>query len=162
MATPKKFGTEKAIIISVSLPPKMKELIDKNHLSPSALLQEKILEVVYNPEEKKIAVKQLDENNLRKEINDGLIKLRKLWKDALKPENYTENQKEFKVQVELFLKKYSIVSKSEIYGFCERGNFFSGLSDAVDELNEIESVEPKSVYMDASKNKIKEINKSVD
>lgn len=164
MAIPKDMGHEKSCIISVSLPPKMKELIDKYHLSPSKLLQEKIMEVVYSPEDKHIAESQIKKNNLQEEIFSVLKKLRAFHDIALKPENYDENQKKLKRLIDGFLEKYPMVSKAEVYAYIERGNFFDKIDVEKLVSNEIENPldivkEPTSVYMDASKNKIKEINR---
>lgn len=154
MSRPIKSGMEKAVSVSASVTQEMKDFLDKFNLSPSILLQEKILEKmnkndsVVDEDSKQIA--------LREERLRDLNFSKKLFRDSLKPEgSLIQKRKQYEISINLIQKKWNL-SKNLICNFTERD------SDLIEEPileSESEPVEHGSVYMDASRNKIKEINR---
>ena len=158
---------EKNIPVSASITQEMKDFLNKFNLSPSILLQEKILEKmnknnsVVNESSKQIV--------LREERLKDLNFAKNLFKNSLKPEgDLDKKRRHYETAITLIQKKWNL-SKNLICNFTERD---SDLIDEPTELNEQKEQESPldivndfystSVYMDASKNKIKEVNRSVD
>jgi len=163
MATPKSLGYEVRKNYSVSVSPSMAEYIEKNHLSPSKIFQKRIAEIMGGLGKAEDDSLDSNKNTLQEEIFTLLKKLRAFHDVSLKPANYKENQIRLKNMVDGFLEKYPMVTRAEVFDFIERGNNFYDKIDA--EKLALESEAPldllkgsTSVYMDASKNKIKEIN----
>jgi hypothetical protein len=172
MARPFKSGREKAKVRSISVSPEIDKYLLDNNISLSKLFEELFFKFINAPKDKVVVVENDAKELLRKEIMDVLDALKVLYINKLKPEgDYKQKEKQFELAVNHYLKKYPMLTKAKVYSYVERDSGYFNLDsveikDDKNKIDDLGSQEPEkvengstSVYMDASKNKIKEINR---
>lgn len=123
MARPFRSGSEKAIIVSASVTPQMKQYMVENNISPTKLLAEALHNCIENKPQEKKAV---SEKVLREiEIKKILEYFKKIYVESLKPSSdYLEKQKRRDLICENILLKFPELTKANLWDYAERTNFY--------------------------------------
>jgi hypothetical protein len=124
MARNVKSGDGKAVVVSVSITPRMKEYLLQNNVSPSKLFAEFFYKFI--EEKEKIEPTNSSAVTREQEIKKVLDYFRKIFAESLTPQgDYMEKQKHRDLICESILRKFPELSKANLWDYAERGTFFT-------------------------------------
>lgn len=139
MARPIQSGMEKRVIISISIPPSIKEYIVKNNVSPSKMFLEMFYKYVENFE--CVAVAEIDNSKIKRdvEIKQALEYFKKVFRKSLLPSNdYFKGIKQRDSVCKIIQEKYPELTKAILWNYAERLDFTVGNEKFSDNLKDNE------------------------